>query len=146
MILCTLAFSPQNFRKLLREEIEKISTGCAVVVEGPLVKSQGGKQAVELAGSKLKVVGDCPGDTYPLAKKRHSLEYLRTIAHLRPRTNTIAAVSRVRSQLAGAIHSFFQESGFFYVQTPLITASDCEGAGELFRVSTLDLMLSHIHI
>ena len=101
--------------------------------------SQGGKQAVELSATKLRVIGDCPGDTYPLAKKRHSLEFLRTIAHLRPRTNTIAAVARVRSQLAGAIHSFFQKSGFVYVQTPLITASDCEGAGELFRVTTLDL-------
>jgi asparaginyl-tRNA synthetase len=120
-------------------ELAKVTTGCAVVVEGPLVKSQGGKQAVEVAGTKLKVVGECPADTYPLAKKRHSLEYLRTIAHLRPRTNTIAAVARVRSHLAGAIHAFFQQSGFVYVQTPLITASDCEGAGELFRVTTLDL-------
>lgn len=101
--------------------------------------SQGGKQAVEVAATKLKVVGSCPGDTYPLAKKRHSIEFLRTIAHLRPRTNTMAAVARVRSHLAGAIHSFFQKSGFVYVQTPLITASDCEGAGELFRVTTLDL-------
>ena len=116
-----------------------MTTGCAVVAEGPLVKSQGGKQAVELAATSLKIVGECSGDTYPLAKKRHSLEYLRTIAHLRPRTNTIAAVSRVRSHLAGAIHSFFQKSGFVYVQTPLITASDCEGAGELFRVTTLDM-------
>lgn len=116
-----------------------MTTGCAVVVEGPLIKSPGGKQAVELSATKLRVVGECPGETYPLAKKRHSLEYLRTIAHLRPRTNTIAAVSRVRSHLAGAIHAFFQESGFVYVQTPLITASDCEGAGELFRVTTLDL-------
>lgn len=116
-----------------------MTTGCAVVVTGPLVKSQGGKQAVEVAASSLKIVGDCPGDSYPLAKKRHSLEYLRTIAHLRPRTNTVAAVARVRSQLAGAIHAFFQQSGFVYVQTPLITASDCEGAGEMFRVTTLDL-------
>lgn len=90
--------------------------------------------------SSLRVVGVCPADTYPLAKKRHSLEYLRTIAHLRPRTNTVAAVARVRSTLAGAIHEFFQEkAGFVYVQTPLITASDCEGAGEMFRVTTLDL-------
>lgn len=134
-----LFFCASTCSNNLLPEIEKISTGCAVVVEGPLVKSQGGKQAVEVSASKLKVVGDCPGDTYPLAKKRHSLEYLRTIAHLRPRTNTIAAVARVRSQLAGAIHSFFQQSGFVYVQTPLITASDCEGAGELFRVTTLEM-------
>lgn len=110
-----------------------------MVVTGPLVASQGGKQAVEVAATSIQVVGECPGDTYPLAKKRHSLEYLRTIAHLRPRTNTVAAVARVRSALAGAIHSFFQQSGFVYVQTPLITASDCEGAGELFRVTTMDL-------
>mmetsp|Transcript_21630 Transcript_21630/g.33348 ORF Transcript_21630/g.33348 Transcript_21630/m.33348 type:complete len:557 (-) Transcript_21630:157-1827(-) len=122
-----------------KEAIDKLTTGAAVAVEGPLVKSQGGKQAVELAATSMKIVGDCPGDTYPLAKKRHSLEYLRTIAHLRPRTNTVAAVARVRSTLAGAVHSFFQQSGFVYVQTPLITASDCEGAGELFRVTTLDL-------
>lgn len=122
-----------------KKAIDKLTTGAAVAVEGPLVKSQGGKQAVELAGTSLKIIGDCPGDTYPLAKKRHSLEYLRTIAHLRPRTNTVAAVARVRSVLAGAVHSFFQQSGFVYVQTPLITASDCEGAGELFRVTTLDL-------
>jgi asparaginyl-tRNA synthetase len=120
-------------------EIGKLTTGCAVVVEGPLVKSQGGKQAVEVAATSLKVVGECPADNYPLAKKRHSLEYLRTIAHLRPRTNTIAAVARVRSKLAGAIHAYFQQSGFVYVQTPLITASDCEGAGEMFRVTTMDL-------
>lgn len=120
-------------------ELDKLTTGCSVIVEGLLVESQGGKQAVELSATKLKVVGSCPGDTYPLAKKKHSLEFLRTIAHLRPRTNTISAVARVRSQLAGAIHSFFQKSGFVYVQTPLITASDCEGAGELFRVTTLDL-------
>lgn len=106
---------------------------------GPLVKSQGGKQAVELSATSLRMLGSCPGETYPLAKKRHSLEYLRTIAHLRPRTNTVAAVARVRSTLAGAIHSFFQSSGFLYVQTPLITASDCEGAGEMFRVTTLNL-------
>ena len=106
---------------------------------GPLVASQGGKQSVELAATSLRVVGACPADTYPLAKKRHSLEYLRTLAHLRPRTNTVASVARVRSALAGAIHAFFQSSGFVYVQTPLITASDCEGAGEMFRVTTLDL-------
>eukprot|EP00529_Nitzschia_sp_RCC80_P016988 CAMPEP_0113499658 /NCGR_PEP_ID=MMETSP0014_2-20120614/31870_1 /TAXON_ID=2857 /ORGANISM="Nitzschia sp." /LENGTH=664 /DNA_ID=CAMNT_0000393857 /DNA_START=1 /DNA_END=1995 /DNA_ORIENTATION=+ /assembly_acc=CAM_ASM_000159 len=122
-----------------KSELDKVSTGCSVVVEGPLVASQGGKQAVEVQATKLRVVGECPGETYPLAKKRHSLEYLRQIAHLRPRTNTIAAVARVRSQLAGAIHAFFQQAGFVYVQTPLITASDCEGAGELFRVTTLDI-------
>mmetsp|Transcript_3966 Transcript_3966/g.10798 ORF Transcript_3966/g.10798 Transcript_3966/m.10798 type:complete len:555 (-) Transcript_3966:3330-4994(-) len=122
-----------------KQELDNVTTGCAVEVTGPLVKSQGGKQAVEVAAQALRVVGACPGETYPLAKKRHSLEYLRSIAHLRPRTNTVAAVARVRSHLAGAIHAFFQKAGFVYVQTPLITASDCEGAGELFRVTTLDL-------
>ena len=128
-----------RFFSTLPLELNKVTTGCAVVVTGPLVASQGGKQAVEVAAISLQVVGECPADTYPLAKKRHSLEYLRTLAHLRPRTNTVAAVARVRSALAGAIHEFFQQSGFVYVQTPLITASDCEGAGELFRVTTLDL-------
>jgi len=136
-IQCVLSFD--NIDEDTQKELGKITTGCSVVVEGPLVESKGGKQAVEVAATKLRVVGECPGDTYPLAKKRHSLEYLRTLAHLRPRTNTIAAVARVRSQLAGAIHAFFQQSGFVYVQTPLITASDCEGAGELFRVTTLDI-------
>lgn len=120
------------------KEINKLTTGCSVEVNGRIVESKG-KQKFEVASNSIKIVGECPGDTYPLAKKRHSLEYLRTIAHLRPRTNTIAAVARVRSTLAGAIHNFFQDSGFVYVQTPLITASDCEGAGEMFRVTTLDL-------
>lgn len=118
-------------------EIEKLTTGCSVHATGKIVESQG-KQAFELSATSLRLVGSCPGETFPLAKKRHSLEYLRTIAHLRPRTNTIAAVARVRSTLAGAIHFFFQNQGFQYVQTPLITASDCEGAGEMFRVTTLN--------
>jgi len=136
-IQCVLSFDAID--EQTQKELANVTTGCSVVVEGPLVKSKGGKQAIEVAATKLRVVGECPGDTYPLAKKRHSLEYLRTLAHLRPRTNTIAAVARVRSQLAGAIHAFFQKTGFIYVQTPLITASDCEGAGELFRVTTLDI-------
>lgn len=123
-----------------KEEISKISTGSAIESIGLLTFSQGkDKTAIELSATSLRVIGSCPAETYPLAKKRHSLEYLRSIAHLRPRTNTLAAVSRVRSTLAGAIHSFFQDGGFTYVQTPLITASDCEGAGEMFRVTTLDL-------
>jgi len=121
-----------------RNEIDALTTGCSVDIVGKIVPSQGGKQSHELSATKLRIVGPCPADTYPLAKKRHSLEYLRTIAHLRPRTNTLAAVARVRSTLAGAVHSFFQQQGFKYVQTPLITASDCEGAGEMFRVTTLD--------
>lgn len=108
-------------------------------VLGQITPSQGGKQALEISGKSLRIIGECSGDTFPLAKKRHSLEYLRTIAHLRPRTNTIAAVARVRSALAGAIHQFFQSNGFIYVQTPIITASDCEGAGEMFRVTSFNL-------
>jgi asparaginyl-tRNA synthetase len=117
--------------------IDQLSTGAAVEVVGKLVKSEGKNQAVELSAESLRVVGTCPPDSYPLAKKRHSLEYLRSIAHLRPRTNTVSAVARVRSVLAGSIHAFFQQNGFVYVQTPLITSSDCEGGGELFRVTTL---------
>lgn len=134
---CVLTFD--DIDEDTKKEINKLTTGCAVDVTGKVVKSQGGKQAYELAGTSLRIVGECAGENYPLAKKRHSLEYLRTIAHLRPRTNTVAAVARVRSALAGSIHKFFQEEGFVYVQTPLITASDCEGAGEMFRVTTLDL-------
>ena len=136
---CVLSLGEDGVSEETLAQLELVTTGCAVEVTGPLVKSQGGKQAVEVATETLRVVGKCPADTYPLAKKRHSLEYLRSLAHLRPRTNTVAAVARVRSQLAGAIHEFFQSAGFVYVQTPLITASDCEGAGEMFRVTTLDL-------
>lgn len=118
-------------------KIDRLSTGVSVAVEGELVKSPGQNQAMELKGEKLEVIGDCPPDSYPLQKKRHSLEFLRTIAHLRPRTNTIGAVTRVRNELAWATHRFFQERGFIYLNTPIITASDCEGAGEMFRVTTL---------
>ena len=120
------------------ELLAGVTTGTAVRATGRLVASQGGAQALELALDELEVVGQCPGD-YPLQKKRHTLEFLREIAYLRPRTNLIGAVMRVRSTLAYAIHSFFQERGFYYVNTPLITTSDCEGAGETFQVTTLDL-------
>jgi asparaginyl-tRNA synthetase len=106
-------------------------------VTGDLVPSPGGGQRWELAATTATILGDADGD-YPLQKKRHSLEFLREIAHLRPRSNTFGAVFRMRSALAFAVHRFFQERGFLYVQTPIITASDCEGAGELFRVTTLD--------
>ncbi|MCQ2412948.1 MAG: asparagine--tRNA ligase [Sphaerochaetaceae bacterium] len=118
--------------------LNNISTGCSVVCEGTLVASQGGDQAVELAAAKITIVGECPSD-YPLQKKRHTLEYLRDIAHLRARTNTIGAVERVRSKMAFAVHSFFQNNGFYYVNTPIFTASDCEGAGQMFQVTTMDL-------
>ena len=118
--------------------LSQVTTGTAVECSGKLVKSQGGSQAVELALEDLKIMGTCPSD-YPLQKKRHSIEFLREIAYLRPRTNLIGAVMRVRSTLSYAIHTFFQENGFYYVNTPLITTSDCEGAGETFQVTTLDL-------
>jgi len=135
-IQCVLTFD--GIDEDSKSEIDKLTTGCSVEVTGKIVASQG-KQKLEVSSSSIRIIGECPGETYPLAKKRHTLEYLRTLAHLRPRTNTIAAVARVRSTLAGGIHRFFQDSGFVYVQTPLITASDCEGAGEMFRVTTMDL-------
>ncbi|MBR1583459.1 MAG: asparagine--tRNA ligase [Spirochaetales bacterium] len=118
--------------------LNSITTGCSVICEGKLVASMGGDQKVELQASEITLVGDCPLD-YPLQKKRHTLEYLREIGHLRARTNTIGAVQRVRSTMAYAVHRFFQENGFYYVNTPLITASDAEGAGQMFQVTTLDL-------
>ena len=118
--------------------LSQVGTGAAVICTGVLVESQGQAQSVELRLRTLELVGPCPAD-YPLQKKRHTIEFLREIAHLRPRTNLIGAVMRVRSTLAYAIHSFFQENGFVYVNTPLITTSDCEGAGETFQVTTLDL-------
>jgi asparaginyl-tRNA synthetase len=120
------------------EEIAKVTTGSSIIVKGILVESPGAKQPFELKAQSIEVEGHCTPD-YPLQKKRHSFEYLRTIAHLRPRTNTFSAVFRVRSMVAFAIHKFFQEKGFVYVNTPIITGSDAEGAGEMFRVSTLDL-------
>jgi asparaginyl-tRNA synthetase len=121
-------------------EIAKLSAGCAISVEGTLVASQGKGQAVEIAATGVEVVGwvDDP-ETYPIQQKRHTMEYLREVAHLRPRTNTLGAVTRVRHCLSQAIHRFFHDDGFFWIHTPIVTASDCEGAGEMFRVSTLDL-------
>jgi len=119
------------------KEIAKLSVGSALTITGTLVESPGAKQPFELKAQEIKIEGLSSPD-YPLQKKRHSFEYLRTLAHLRPRTNTFAAVFRVRSILAYAIHKFFQERGFVYVHTPIITGSDCEGAGQMFRVSTLD--------
>ena len=120
-------------------DVLKITTGCAVRVAGELVASQGKGQSVELRGESIEVVGwvDDP-DHYPMQPKRHTMEYLREVAHLRPRTNVIGAVTRVRHTLAQAVHRFFHERGFFWIHTPIITASDAEGAGQMFRVSTLD--------
>jgi len=134
---------PKGIQVVAQQEIEsysaveKICTGSAVAIKGTIVESPGQGQKFEIKASEVELVGDCSGKEYPLQKKRHTLEFLRGIAHLRPRTNTIASVTRVRNALAFATHQFFQEQGFLYVNTPLITASDCEGAGELFRVTTL---------
>ena len=120
------------------QEISKMNVGAAVIVEGILVPTPQAKQPFEIQATSVTLEGASAPD-YPLQKKRHSLEYLRTISHLRPRTNTFQAVFRIRSMAAYAIHQFFQERGFVYVHTPLITGSDCEGAGEMFQVTTLDL-------
>ena len=119
------------------KDIAKLNVGSSLIVEGELVESLGTKQPFEIKATRIEVEGASAPD-YPLQKKRHSFEFLRSIAHLRPRTNTFAAVFRVRSLAAYAIHQFFQEKGFVYVHTPIITGSDAEGAGEMFRVSTLD--------
>jgi len=123
----------------LAAEFERTTTGASVSVEGTLIVSPGTGQKLEVKASSLKVIGEAPADTYPLQKKAHSMEFLREMAHLRPRTNTFGAVARVRNRMAFAVHQFFQERGFFYVHTPLITASDAEGAGAMFQVTTLDL-------
>ena len=120
------------------EEISKLNVGAAVVVTGTLVATPQAKQPFEIQAKTVTVEGASAPD-YPLQKKRHSFEYLRTIAHLRPRTNTFQAVFRVRSLTAYALHKFFQERGFVYVHTPIITGSDCDGAGEMFRVTTMDM-------
>jgi asparaginyl-tRNA synthetase len=122
-------------------EILHLTTGASIAVEGELVPSQGRGQTVEIQASKVEVLGlvDDP-DTYPISPKQHSFEYLRTVAHLRPRTNTFGAIARVRHTLAMAVHRFFDQRGFYWVHTPIITTSDAEGAGEMFRVSTLDAL------
>ena len=123
----------ENFK-----EISKLSISTSIVVEGKLVVTPDAKQPFEIKATKITVEGESSSE-YPLQKKRHTLEYLRTIAHLRPRSNTFSAVFRVRSIAAYAIHKFFQEKGFVYTHTPVITGSDCEGAGEMFRITTLDM-------
>ena len=122
-------------------EVVKLTAGCAVIATGELVPSQGKGQAFEIQAKSIEVVGwvDDP-ETYPIQPKQHSLEFLREVAHLRPRTNLFGAVARVRHTIASAIHRYFDQNGFFWVNTPIITTSDAEGAGQMFRVSTLDLM------
>ena len=123
--------------------IQQLTTGTSISITGKLAESPGKNQALELKAQSIHVYGSCNPERYPLQKKRHSFEFLRTIAHLRPRTNTQGAVMRIRSALAFATHLFFHQRGFIYVQTPIITASDCEGGGEMFRVTTLDPLAQH---
>ena len=128
-----------DLEKFDPELLAKITTGASLSVVGELVASQGQGQSVEIQAHEIEVLGTADPATYPLQKKGHSLEFLREIAHLRPRTNTFGAVYRMRHHMAMAIHTFFHERGYFYVHTPLITASDAEGAGQMFQVTTLDL-------
>lgn len=123
--------------------IKDCLTGASINVVGTVTQSQGAEQAVELQATKVSIIGTSEGDTYPLQKKHHSFEFLRTIPHLRPRTNTLGAVARVRSRLSYATHQFFQERGFLYFHAPIITSLDCEGAGELFNVTTLNPLLAY---
>jgi asparaginyl-tRNA synthetase len=118
--------------------VKHIHTGASVAIDGEVKASPAKGQATELLASRVELIGDASAETYPLQKKGHSFEFLREIAHLRPRTNTFGAVARLRHQVSMSVHQFFHERGFYYVHTPIITASDCEGAGALFRVSTLD--------
>ncbi len=154
-IQCTFDRSNDNSSGGLDSETESLlsslTTGASVKINGRLVPSPASGQAVEIAASTLRVIGDAPAENksgktpdldiqaYPLQKKRHSLEFLREIAHLRPRTNTLGAVARLRSKMAFAIHRYFQERDFHYLHTPIITSGDCEGAGAMFQVTTLDL-------
>ena len=128
-----------DFENTDDEILKSISTGASINVSGSLVSSQGSKQNVELKVDSCKILGDSNPETYPIQPKKHSFEFLRENAHLRTRTNTFGAVMRIRSNLSFAIHDYFKKNGFYYVHTPIITASDAEGAGEQFRVSTLDI-------
>ena len=130
-VVCDLAKFDEEFMK-------RITTGACLAVSGDLVASQGSGQAVEIQASEIEIYGECDA-TYPLQKKGHSMEFLREIAHLRPRTNTFGAVLRIRHNMAFAIHNFFNSKGFYYLHTPLITAADAEGAGAMFQVTTLDM-------
>ncbi|AEF85577.1 asparagine--tRNA ligase [Treponema primitia ZAS-2] len=144
-IQCTFDRGGGSLGAALETSLSALSTGASVEVRGALVPSPASGQAVEVAATVLTLIGDAPAENtdgipaYPLQKKRHSLEFLREIAHLRARTNTFGAVARVRSRLGFAVHQFFQERGFQYLNTPIITASDAEGAGAMFQVTTLDL-------
>ena len=128
-----------DLAKFSEEELKPITTGSSLCVEGLLVESEGKGQTCEIQAEKIQIYGTADPDSYPLQKKGHTMEFLRDIAHLRPRTNTFGAVFRIRHNMAIAIHRFFHERGFFYFHTPIITASDCEGAGAMFQVTTLDV-------
>ena len=128
-----------DMAKFDEEQLKPITTGAAISVNGRLTESLGSGQNVEIQADEILVYGTADPNTYPLQKKGHTMEYLREIAHLRPRTNTFGAVFRIRHHMAMAIHSFFHQNGFFYFHTPLITASDCEGAGQMFQVTTKNL-------
>ena len=125
--------------KFNEEQLKKITTGACIGVTGALVSSLGSGQSVEIQAKEIEIYGEADPETYPLQKKGHTMEFLRRIAHLRPRTNTFGAVLRIRHAMAFAIHKYFNDKGFVYLHTPLITASDCEGAGEMFQVTTLDM-------
>lgn len=124
-----------GYEKLLSQ----LSTGCSISATGNIVESPGKGQALEMQATSVTLIGKCDPETYPLQKKKHTFEFLRTIAHLRPRTNTFGAVTRVRNALSFATHQFFQNRGFLYIHTPIVTGSDCEGAGKMFQVTTLDI-------
>jgi len=127
-----------DFENTDEDTLKRITTGAAVYIKGELVESQGKGQSVEIVVSSIEILGDSDPETYPIQPKKHSFEFLRENAHLRTRTNTFSAVMRLRSALSFAIHKYFNENGFYYMHTPIITGSDAEGAGEMFRVSTLD--------
>ncbi|MBP8645911.1 MAG: asparagine--tRNA ligase [Syntrophobacteraceae bacterium] len=129
----------ETSRGELQPELDSVTTGSSLRVEGTVQASPGREQTIELQAGRIELYGRADPARYPLQKKRHSFEFLRQVAHLRPRTNTIGAVTRVRNKLSQAIHHFFQERGFYWIHTPVITSGDCEGAGEVFRVTTLDL-------
>ncbi|MBO7286155.1 MAG: asparagine--tRNA ligase, partial [Alistipes sp.] len=128
-----------DFANIDEAELKSVTTGACLRVDGKLVASLGAGQGVEVQASKIEIYGTADPETYPLQKKGHTLEFLRDIAYLRPRTNTFGAVLRIRHAMAYAIHKYFNDKGFYYLHTPLITASDCEGAGAMFNVSTLDM-------
>ena len=128
-----------DMTRFTEEQLKPVTTGACIAVEGILTASPGGGQSVEISAEQLLVYGTADSDTYPLQKKGHSMEFLREIGHLRPRTNTFGCVFRIRHAMAFAIHKFFNDKGFFYLHTPIVTASDAEGAGAMFQVTTLDL-------